>query len=256
MKVALCLSGQTRTFSSCYASWLKYIIDPLKPDIFVHTWLYSGKYRRRAEDFHYTAKPFDYGRYDEALSDRFLVDQSFLRLLKPKKCSVEFPDRERFMRLLPADRGSFFNSLMMHYSIGRANDLKREYECELGFRYDVVIRLRFDLRVVHLEIEDHLGGTILPRNQLMPAVARKTSGNMVDYRFREESGFMINDQFAYGSSEAMDWYSSVYKQFELDSSLFPLHPEGMLSSWLWSSRSPFPVPRITERCAVEIVRVP
>lgn len=42
MKVALCLSGQSRTFKRCFKSQKKHIIDRLNPDIFIHTWTFGG----------------------------------------------------------------------------------------------------------------------------------------------------------------------------------------------------------------------
>lgn len=42
MRVALCLSGQMRTLAHCWESLDRHLIEPLKPDIFVHTWSHRG----------------------------------------------------------------------------------------------------------------------------------------------------------------------------------------------------------------------
>jgi len=42
MKIALCISGQMRTYKDCYELLYENILVPLKPDVFIHTWSNSG----------------------------------------------------------------------------------------------------------------------------------------------------------------------------------------------------------------------
>ena len=41
---------------------------------------------------------------------------------------------------------------MMYYSIYQSNNLKKQYEINYGFKYDIVIRCRFDLFFEHLKL--------------------------------------------------------------------------------------------------------
>ena len=47
--------------------------------------------------------------------------------------------------------------------------------------------------------------------------------------------YMPNDQFAHGTSEAMDYYSNIYESYLLNQNIFPQHPEGLMSEYLWNS---------------------
>lgn len=252
MRVALCLSGQTRTFKSCYSSLLEKIIKPFNSDVFVHTWLYSGNYQRKAEDFHYLDEPYNFSRYEQFNTDKYILEPTIFRLLQPKKCVVEAPQKELFIRHCPQGHEKFFNSLMMHYSIGRANDLKCEYERDHRFTYDLVIRCRFDLEIIRFELENLTDAIVIPRNQLFPSIGNILQIDVEKMRADELDGYMPNDQFAYGKSDSMNYYCQIFKQFCINSSKFPIHPEGMLSAWLWASTKYRPV--ISSKTEVRIVR--
>jgi len=114
MKIALCLSGQLRTFNECYPNLKKYLIDVWNPDIFVYATKDSNlelpnvkqvvleKYRKDCWD-----TLFDY-------------------IVKPANKQVLFPYR---------------NSLIMFYMIYKCQQLVEQS----GINYDRVIRLRPDM---------------------------------------------------------------------------------------------------------------
>lgn len=252
MRVALCLSGQTRTFKSCYSSLFEKIIKPFNCDIFVHTWLYTGNYKRKNEDFHYTSVPYNFNRYEQFNTDEYVLEPTLFRLLKPKRCVVEVPQKELFIKHCPPGEEKFFNSLMMHYSISKANDLKCEYERDHRFVYDLVIRCRFDLEIKRFEPENLTDAIVIPRNQLFPSIGDRLQLEIDKMRADELDGYMPNDQFAYGRSDSMNYYSQIFKKFCVDSSIFPIHPEGLLSAWLWASTKYRPF--ISSKTEVRIVR--
>ena len=186
MKVAVCLSGHLRTYDKCIHSLMSHIVYPLKADTFIHTWGYIGN--------PYSTKGSIDHRHMRALTD---VDKSkVIKLYKPKKIIIEpgtvSPMPEKDKQFLNQFTGPMYD---MFYSIKKSNDLKIEYENENHFKYDVVIRARFDQkfnRSLDLKKLD-----ITHNNIFVP--------NFGSW-FQEG----INDQFAVGSSYAIDVYSTYY----------------------------------------------
>jgi len=42
MRVALCISGQPRTWEKCYQNWIDNIMPGVEKDIFFHLWDYNS----------------------------------------------------------------------------------------------------------------------------------------------------------------------------------------------------------------------
>lgn len=251
MKVALCLSGQARTFRRCFASHFKMLMKPFNADVFIHTWSFSGDHKRTSKDHHYT-NDYDISLYEKYNTTEYLTDSvKLIELYCPKKMLIEKPDKEYFMRKTPID--SFFNALMMYYSVYRANELRREYEIERGIKYDLVIRSRFDLRINKFNIDKLNENSIYlaPNQCINYERSSQITGKPVE-QLREEtkSGFMPSDQFAFGCSEGMNYYSSLYEIWTPET--HPIHPEGMMSKHLWGGMRFTPV--IYDGVSVDIVR--
>ena len=91
----------------------------------------------------------------------------------------------------------------MFYSVKRANELKRAYEEEHGFRYDVVVRMRADFFSTKplVDVIEHIRyqQTGWERTLYLPDMAH---------------GAGINDQLALGTSDTMDAYASMYDHLE------------------------------------------
>jgi hypothetical protein len=125
-----------------------------------------------------------------------------LNLYKPKKYIFEPP--KKF--LLEEFTGANFelikpqNVLSMFYSIEQANNLKKEYEKENNFVYDIVIRSRTDIILQNFNLD------------------LNTLDNKIYYyglnQFMFNNIAICNDQFAIGSSEYMNIYSSLYSLLE------------------------------------------
>jgi hypothetical protein len=208
-KVAVCISGGIK-----YPQNVLMTIDRIKQKdvkIFAHTWeindlkifkQQSNSYTHRMEmDF-----KMDYGiilndlknrseTFDQEIFDN-KVDE-FKELFN----SVKFQDYWR------PDLGV----LSMHYSIHKCNQLKSEYEKKNSFKFDKVIRTRFDLLIENeLDLDLYHGDLNIPEG--------------------EDHGGM-NDRFAFGTSAAMDIYSSLYSNFKnLSKEVY--HPETLLKSHL------------------------
>jgi SAM-dependent methyltransferase len=110
------------------------------------------------------------------------------------------------------------NIISMFYKIKACNDLKSQYEKENNFKYDIVFRCRFDALYNHT-FEDNelknLDGVYFPR-----------TGHFGG----------INDQFAFGNSNNMDVYSSVYDKLEEYSSQgICISPEMLLKHHIFAT---------------------
>ncbi len=187
MKVALCLSGHMRKFTHTFPALHKYVIQPYQCDVFIHTWDVLG----------YTCAY----KSDGSL-DRHPVSLSQINALyNPKKIIVDSTD---FVNELLVQAKQYAPHLInipkpvshmagMFYKIYAANELKNFYEIESGIKYDCVIRCRPDLMFLHpLDMEKNLKHNTI-------YIPRHISGHM-----------WYTDQFAYGTPESMDLYSSLY----------------------------------------------
>jgi hypothetical protein len=144
MKIAVCFSGQVRTWKYCYQNW----IDNLGPlgdvDYFCHFWDYNS------------VPEGSKNGYDIIPEDVLLTldeKQAIIDTLNPKKIEFESkkiwenneisPTSENWYskrvanKLIPWHRNQF-------YSLMKSANLKRQYELENNFEYDVVIRMRPD----------------------------------------------------------------------------------------------------------------
>lgn len=160
-KVAICLSGQVRTGIEAFPSFNHFFQD-LDADVFYHTWT-----------------------TEESKLDQ--IDS----LYKPKRKSVTTP--KEFPRM-----GSFGPML---FSIMMANEVKKDYEIEHNFRYDLVIKTRFDL-VYYPEncFPDHI---IIPRT--IYCSGGNTGINNIDFELHG-----INDVMFWGDSESMDIATNTF----------------------------------------------
>ena len=91
------------------------------------------------------------------------------------------------------------NQIGQLYNIWKANELKKQFEYENNFKYDLVVRTRFDNYFF---------------NSLTDSLVEQVSNGSIwiPYGFDDlpEYGGGVNDQFAIGTSESMDIYSSMY----------------------------------------------
>ena len=161
MRIAVCFSGQIRTWRECYESWEKLLntlkSDPklqkhdIQVDYFVHTW-----------DLH-TIPPHLWAN-NENLSVREICDMRLdvdkeelnevLGILSPKRYTIDNIDilntRSFIVNEKSIQYGNDGNCLLTWaapqlYSIMKAGVLKRQYEIENNFEYDVCMKFRFDM---------------------------------------------------------------------------------------------------------------
>lgn len=192
MRVALCLSGQARFLEVCYNESMKpNLLDPLKPDVFIHTWDVSDK----------IGQSFINGG-NHVMGDPITEDlmDKMLDLYKPTKYLIEpqksFEAGKWSSRLMPGIKSDHLYS--MFYSIKQSNELKKQVELEQGFKYDWVIRIRFDMAIPSGPLNLHS----LSNDKLWVATGC----------FDRVNGYL--DSFGYSNSNTMDIYSNTYNHID------------------------------------------
>lgn len=122
MKVALCLSGNMRTYIECFPYLKTHLLDIYMPHIYIHTWNSLGCGQR--------------GDYKHISTDIYSINS----LYNPKSMVVEplknWKDRLDY-KLHPGVL-SHASVWGMYYGINKCNSMIKE-------NYDIVIRCRPDL---------------------------------------------------------------------------------------------------------------
>jgi hypothetical protein len=197
MKIAVCISGGVR-----YPHFGLKSISKIFPNdyvkVFIHTWKIKNK-----ESFLKTISGLEYKEIDKTVETNLYVLESYdyekLLIENYDECEKKFQKLFDSLKFVPAidpednvrtDAGP----ISMHYSIYKANELKKEYERENNIIFDWVIRMRTDSDFRY----DNLNLYSLDSELNIP----------LGEDWAENS---INDQFAIGTSYAMDLYSSFYQ---------------------------------------------
>jgi hypothetical protein len=185
LKVAACYSGFPRNYKKTFPQAKRHFHDLCSPDVF-----WAG--------------------YNEVNGT---LDQDVLDLYRPVKSIFRDYDEEavneidkefnnyQLTRVRPGTRAEAMKS--QFYNVYLANELKKEHEKKLGFKYDIVIRCRPD----YYYLKD------LTSNQLSLAL----NGDIVipnKWDFKEVSPWGATDSFAYSTSKNMDIYSMAFYYFE------------------------------------------
>lgn len=190
MKIALCLSGQMRTYKMCYNNLKKHILEPFNPDVFIHTWSKTGIVTKvKLLSIFQGNQQVTEKELQKMYSPKNMVIEDFHNSYLEEIEGVRYP--EILTKYVPPPGRA---SLPMYYKIKKCNDLKCEEENKNNFKYDLVIRLRPDLNIL-----EPLPGEVLDNSHIL-----WHSGKYID------TGFMLSDRFAVSNSQNMDYYSSVF----------------------------------------------
>jgi hypothetical protein len=165
-KTAICISGQLRTGIKGHAVLKQFFSSLTDYDIFYHTWT-----------------------LDKATSLK--VQELYNPLLFIEEPSIDVVQVGNF--------GSMLYGIMM------ANELKKQYEIENNFRYDMVIKTRFDL-IFHPQSR-------FPTMPVIPRTIYSAGGNVginnTDY---EHHG--ISDLIFWGDSSSMDIAANTFRYYK------------------------------------------
>ena len=185
MNIAICLSGSLRKIKKALRS-VEDVSKTGNVKLFIHTWNFEKETNLQNQ----RVTP------DEDSNTNYLLNKFNIEaVLIDKYESKEFLFEEiKKYSVKVTQYPNAFSYYPMHYSIKRANDLKKVYEIENNFIFDIVYRMRFDSEILNPEK--------LPMNKINENVI------IIPNTDRDHSG--INNQFAYGSSIGMDCYSNLF----------------------------------------------
>ena len=232
MKIAVCISGGLR-YPHLGLKSIGKIIPNEYVKVFIHTWKVSD-----INSFLTTVSGIEYKEQDKIIETNLsaLEEYNYEKLLIENydNCQSKFKNILDNLKFIPAtdpedtQPRTDVGPISMQYSIYKANELKKEYEKENNIKFDWVIRMRTDSDFRY----DQLDLSVLDHDLNIP------SGE----DWADQS---INDQFAIGTSHAMDLYSSLYNNFHYTQNskfyperIFSLHLHNMN---LIPNRIDFPV---------------
>jgi len=179
MKIAVCMSGQLRQWEIAKENqkWF-WETSGVEIDYFIHTWDYSGD--REGVSQPYITRDVSQDEFNKVVE-----------WYKPKKYIFDNKKQDFFYA------NDHWSSLF--YSLAQSIMLKREYEIENDFEYDLVIKTRPD---VVFDPRYHFSWELLEHNVLFA-----TQGGIMEHEFHM---YNINDMIFYGTSYTMDLVSQMY----------------------------------------------
>lgn len=191
MRIAVCFRGQLRTYKYTLENLKRYfntlVDEDTTIDYFVHTWndnLYFPTDNHKLSDR-------ENGSYRPADLDRDYLEDNIPNL---RALVIENHDDYKRRSTTVEHWGALF------YSIYEVNLLKRKYEIQNNFKYDLVINSRFDL--------------VFPLKDTFPKFNYKEN---CAYTFmhlaemRNEGGFLnFDDMIFYGTSATVDNIAKIY----------------------------------------------
>ncbi len=176
MKIAICISGQPRSFKQSYISLKEYFLNNYNCDVYFHTW----------KTPYFESTNFGFGNTQYSLTEDSYND--LIQLYNPKKYILEQPiifDASGYK--CPIWRQPLNNTLSMFYSLYKSFQLIEE-------EYDYVVRTRFDIDYSKFNLELPKKGIILPEWN-------------TDLRVKHRGYY---DVFAIGQQRYMKIYSEVF----------------------------------------------
>jgi hypothetical protein len=230
LKIAICMSGQIRTWDKCYQNVFK-IIKKLKRtgsniDFFCHSWDFDSNSHPILVN---TGKdkiiPYDVKILNQILSIYEPKDHLFENYEKNKQV-VESIKKEGYKY---KNKTPITWSSQQFYSLMRAAEMKRKYEIDNGFEYDVCIRLRYDQYIQETDI-DYIISMIL--NVKPNCVLTMHNRPHTTYPF-----MVYGDVFWICNSLTYDKIASFYRALPtIDSNLFTegmdTPPENVLTHYI------------------------
>lgn len=184
-KVAICISGLVRTGIPAYPVFKRFFSSLGTYDVFIHTWTMPDTQRQQIKQLYNPVGYLEQGTINK--------------------------DAKTVYGAYHQDCGAFGSML---YSIMMSNELKKQYEIENNFRYDLVIKTRFDL-IFPKEV-------VFPTTNIMPRTIYSSQGNHgivpTDY---ENHG--ISDLIFWGDSPSMDIATNVWRYYKYTALLQDIH---------------------------------
>lgn len=192
MRIAICLSGQARTWRKCYPRWMELFAGQGEIDFFFHLWDYNTLPNLLAT--HNGGMHIE----DEPLSEEEKID--IVQTLRPKKYVFDHKKSVQYWNCnLPTKEQFGPWCIEQYYSRYYVSTLKQSYELEKDFKYDIVIWQRADI-FASMETQLVLE---MPEPNTVYTTHNSWDKNMLVYR--------IGDLFYYSDSSTSDQMALFYK---------------------------------------------
>jgi len=187
MRIAVCLSGQSRTWKTAHKNILRFFDysksnEDVQVDYFIHTW-HNNSWREK--------KAKQWNTWDVPADDVHEISSVY----NPKYFEVETFNKEKFPNAWDGLFYSFMKS--MHH--------KRLYEVKNNFKYDVVVKSRLDVIFQP--------DTFFNFFNIKPLIAYTTTP--ISKFPREFNGNNFSDVMFYGDSNTMDILGNTYRYSKL-----------------------------------------
>ena len=204
-KIAMCISGYLRTFEECYPSILKNIIQDNDIDIFIHTYDKIGN----SSGWRY---PID---LSEDINMNFLENIPNIKVLAVQKWDNIKYQFEKFRKIQP-NITNINVIATIFYKIFMCNELRKQYEIENDIKYDLIIRMRGD------QIFEKKINLNFPENKILINSYPWGDEDYIHHFIGDDCGTeggrneieWLNDRFAVGNSENIDYLCDLYNHFE------------------------------------------
>lgn len=220
MRAAICLSGLVRTYRETYQNFLDSLITAnpdYQIDIFISTWPteHSNNSMERARRI----------AWNGADTPPFPEDHIDVKDLRQKYDPVSLVIEKPIEFVVPwyvETPGLHIQSIMnMIYKIHAVDLLRRQHERLFNFKYDVIVRTRFDTLIpTQIKFND------LPKDGLLLP-------SMMQPRWHPDYNW-TNDKFAAGRNDLMevycDWF--LYLEEMVVGRKIPIQPEILLCDHL------------------------
>jgi hypothetical protein len=212
MRIAICFSGQPRFVEECYPAIKSNLIDANKQhdvDIFVHTWfsedicdkpLYANEFSSFSGGA--TIKSDVIDRIKELYSPVSIIVDGPISTTPTEKVYSNFikwaMNGKNDFGMTPEDFQirKTDSAYSIYYSIMQSNTQKQLNEIKKGYKYDVVVKMRFDNKINHPLTFDNID---------------------MDFVYSDEIGkpnYEISDWINFSSSDRMDKVSSIFQNFD------------------------------------------
>lgn len=202
MKIAICISGDIRTWNETKRSFKEIFCKGIEPDIFVSTYNSSyNQYESNEETKMFTEDDLKNFFNDINVKDIIIENRNEM-YNKVYQDSLKFDKINNYYNYIKetGDKESSFVPVGFRIydqlrKIHQCNELKSKYEENNGFKYDVVIKTRFDALYY-----------ITPNwNEMMDGKIHTSFG---------ATGGFPDDVTAAGTSTVMDIYSNRFLELE------------------------------------------
>lgn len=191
MRIAICISGQSRTWKISSENIKRYFnINGCQVDYFIHTWDLNSY--RRINDSIDNRMNININNIEKEIRDSF----------NPVSMIFEKFDSNKYTHWMP-----------MFYSFMKSVWLKRKYELEKDFIYDLVVKTRFDVNFPQEGINER--GVSLDKfdiPEILPLVAYNSSKKFDKFPY-ECNYNSFYDVLFYSDSSTMDIISNLYQWY-------------------------------------------